>query len=132
LTSSTASPSFTPAPTSEGGSNSGLSTGAKAGIGVGAAVGALALLGVCAFFFYKKGKAAGAKGSDPVNAVELAADPKPTPELGGNSVVEMDSRPNVAEMGPGYGYYSAYPTHAAELSSEPSRGHQGVSLAEKE
>ena len=46
------------------GGGGGLSTGAKAGIAVGAVIGGLALMGIVAFFMWRRGRAMGLKGKD--------------------------------------------------------------------
>ncbi|KAF2255281.1 hypothetical protein BU26DRAFT_448617 [Trematosphaeria pertusa] len=54
----------TPSTSSASGSSGGLSSGAKAGIAVGSIIGGLALIGMIAFFMWRRGKATGLKGKD--------------------------------------------------------------------
>jgi len=108
--------------------------GAKIGIGVGAGVGGLVALGALALLIYRRGKAAGQKGS--ANAPGLgengiaelgAPEHKPRPELGGVPVSEMYATfGEVPELSDAHHEEYARKLAAVELSAVPAGYFSGV------
>ena len=108
-----------------GGGGGDLSTGSKVGIGVGAGVGGASILSALGFLLYRRGKAAGRKGTAggvaAGGAAELSAKPRPTPELDGQAVSEMYAAANAIELGNEFGY-DDYQINPGELSSATPEG----------
>ncbi|KAJ4300940.1 hypothetical protein N0V90_003029 [Kalmusia sp. IMI 367209] len=78
--SSSSDTSGTAQPSNSG--SGGLSPGAKAGIAVGAVIGGLAIIGIVAFFMWRRGKMTGLQGKEQyeLRAKNLEGEPTATPE----------------------------------------------------